>query len=121
MNARYYVDEGGSVRDSALETSATKCDSELDECVIVDRLNGVEALRDEIRSLSIELKDLRQKVADAEWFRDKHAEAIHINFADPPDQHWLWQVYDCDGDLIGDAMVNDYWQAIRAAREGRDG
>ncbi len=80
--------------------------------------------------LKAEIRELRQKVADAEWMRDEHAEAVHMNFADPPDPlrgaplsepDWRWQVYDCDGDLIGDAMVNDYWKAIRAAREVSDG
>ncbi len=38
---RYYVDESGSVRDSAWDTSATERDSEMSEVEIVERLNGL--------------------------------------------------------------------------------
>ncbi len=63
-------------------------------------------------------QSLRQKVSDAEWLRDVEASAVNMNFADPGEPvDWRWQIYDFREDLIGDAMVKDYWQALHAARE----
>ncbi len=58
MEPRYYVDEAGCVRDSALDTSAMETDSELSGVEIVERLNKTEELQNSMTSVSRELLDL---------------------------------------------------------------
>ncbi len=64
--SRYYVGTGGEVIDSALDTSATERDSELDECEIVDRLNKLEAERDALKERMLE-----SFVQGAKWWEFK--------------------------------------------------
>lgn len=104
-------------------------------CPLHARIAELEQRVDELLDMNRLLTDcskipeLQQQVADAEWLRDEQAEAVYINFADPPDpmrepaaadEDWRWQIYNIDGDLIGDAMVRDYWEAVHLAREATE-
>ncbi len=67
------------------------------------------------------LQTERQKVEDAEWLADEFYTVSCLNLSDATEPECLaYQVYDRQGQLIGDSNVPTYWGALRAAREVSD-